>query len=235
MANLKFFDAVDRALQAFARDRLYTAIPAVVVNVDKLQSEQVVDVLPTIGRLYEDGQYLDPATVFNAPVCFPAGGGGFITFPVKRGDVVLLVFSQRDTSNWRASEGRIPTKPKTPRSHALTDAMVFPCLGTAQNNANVNPDDVEIKFAGSNILLKANGDIEVNAAKDLIATAVGKAEVTAPVINLIGDVTITGKLDVNGSEMNHNGTNVGEGHNHDDSGTYNISGTPVTGTSGDPI
>ena len=212
--NLQFFDGVNLALQAFARDNLYTAIPAVVLNTDKFATEQIVDVVPTIGRLYEDGSYTDPQTVFNAPVVFPAGGGGAITFPIKRGDVVLLVFSQRDTNNWRASEGKLSTKPKTPRSHALTDAMVIPCLGTASNNSSPNPDDVEVKFAGSNVLLKKDGTVEVNAAKDLIATAAGKAEVTAPSINLIGDVTITGNFASSGGTFTHDGVNVGATHYH---------------------
>ena len=38
--------------------------------------------------------------------------------------------------------------------------------------------------------------------------------VTAPNININGDVTISGALDVNGGHVNHGGTNIGNNHVH---------------------
>lgn len=76
---------------------------------------------------------------------------------------------------------------------------------------------MDIRATGS-VDLTADGDVNV-IAPNVNVTATGEIDFTAPQINLngtvtVGDLDITGDLDVTGTNMTHNGTNVGDSHVH---------------------
>jgi len=229
--DLSTFDFTSLFVKKYVQNSIYTAMPAAITSVASLETEQVISVKPLVKNEYEDGVILNLPDVLNVPVVFPAGGGGLLSFPLKVGNQVLLVFSMRSISEYlNAVDGHDKAYlPDTARNHDLSDAIAIPSMFGKNNNLGPDPDHVELKFAGSSVKLKDDGDVTVDAAKDIIATAVGKAEVTAPTINLIGDVTITGTLDVNGSAMNHNGTNVGDTHTHEGSPTAAVGSKSDTG------
>lgn len=151
-----------------------TAIPARILKYDPTKQE--AEVQPLIKRLYKDGSIIDRAPITGVPVVFPAAGGGIITFPVKTGDTVLLIFSQRSIDRWVRSDGG-PVDPQDNRKHDISDAIALPGLFSFSNALQSDPENVVIKFSGASIAL----------------TPAGAIEIIAP-----GGVTITGDLDVSG-------------------------------------
>lgn len=119
---------------------LRVALPGRVVAYDK--ETQRADVQPDIqdGELDEDEQR-EPVTlpiIPDVPVHFIGAGGYRITFPIKKGDAVLLVFSSSSLSRWKAAGGGL-VDPANDQRHALEDAIAIPgCYATPPTES---PDD----------------------------------------------------------------------------------------------
>ena len=93
---------------------------------------------------------------------------------------MLLIFSMKSITEYVNSADRNdqPYLPSSGRNHHLTDAIAIPCLYGKKNNLTPNPDHVELKFAGSSVVLKNDGDVMVDVAKDLVATVAGNSTET---------------------------------------------------------
>lgn len=183
------WDLTTLYVRKFVSGSIYTAMPAAITEVHELEDNQVISVNPLIKKQSEDGVVVDLPEVLDVPVVFPAGGGGLLSFPLAVGDQVLLVFSMRSISEYlEAAEGQNdrPYAPETGRNHHLTDAIAIPCMFGKNNNLSPNPDHVELKFAGSSVKLKDDGDVTVDAAKDLVATVAGNTT-----NNTTGNVEVT--------------------------------------------
>jgi len=154
-------EAFGTLLKDFARQRLYTAIPAVVEAVNDFGKDQTVDVRPVITRVYDDGVIQQPGIVAGVPVVYPSGGGGMLSFPIERGDTVLVVYSMRSIDDWLESSGGAITQiPTTNRHHNPTDAIAIPGLYTKKSNLSPNTKDVELKFNNLSFRLeKSSGDM----------------------------------------------------------------------------
>jgi phage baseplate assembly protein gpV len=78
---------------------------------------------------------------------------------------------------------------------------------------------------------KANGQVtalSIGPDGVIAIASAGNLTITAPNLTFVGDVTVTGKLDVNGPSLQHNGVNVGDDHKHKDT-------QPGGGQSGTPV
>ena len=107
---------------------LHVAMPGKVEKYDPIL--QKADVKPLIQRpvVARDGtESLEPLPVIpEVPVCFPRGGGFFCSFPLAKGDNVLLVFCDLSTDAFAYSTGSVDTDPVDLRQHDLTDAVAIP-------------------------------------------------------------------------------------------------------------
>lgn len=148
-------------IAAYLRQNVYTSIPAVVLEVGELQSQQTVTVQPLIDRVFSDDVVMEPATIYNVPVVFPAAGGGLLSFPIEVGDTVLLKYSMRSLEEWLDSFGENVT-PSDNRHYHKTDGIAIPGLFTKKTNLSPNPVDVELKFNDLHLLLEAGGDITLS-------------------------------------------------------------------------
>lgn len=141
---------------------VYTNLPAEVIDYDA--STQTCTVQPLINTKDSDGTVIVDSVVGGVPVVFPSAGGGIISFPIQRGDTVLLCFSMRSIDEWTEGDGS-PSTPSESRLHELSDAIAIPGLLPKQNSLQPSTDDVEIKFKGNRVTLKANGDIELEGGR----------------------------------------------------------------------
>lgn len=182
--KITLYDAIDSHIKRF-RDNLYTALPAVVekYNSDK----QTVDVTPTLNMTTNKGQELPWATLRDVQVMFPSAGGGLLSFPVKKGDTVLLVFSKNSLDAWKNGSGN-PVKLNSKRSHSASDAIAIVGLYTTQTNLSPNPDDVELKFNDNSIILKEDGNIEIKT-NSTIKIQNNSTELIGLLSNLIEEIT----------------------------------------------
>ncbi len=185
-------DIINRNVEQYAFELLNTCMPAKVTSVEFYQEKQVISVIPVIRDVYKDLVEVELPEILDVPVVFPTGGGGIITFPLKKDDIVLLLFGQRSMFEWLESSGTEVTTPGDRRNHAYADAIALPGIFTRTNNLTPNPDHVEIKFKGSSVRLEDNGDIvlssvgniQMSAMQDVNITAVGDVNVNGSTINL---------------------------------------------------
>lgn len=234
---------IKQGIDARLKD-LHTSMPAIIESFDA--ATQIATVQPAIKRIFktDDGEIelLTPSPLpilINVPVQFPRGGGFSLTFPVAKGDECLLVFAERSIDIWHKSGG--VQNPGAKRFHSLSDATAFVGISSLVNKVpNYDPTNVQLKKDDDSVYLtlKANGNLDAHADGDINATcdnanitADTKATVTAPDIELIGAVQITGTLDVSGVStfaaniiaqadvavtgiLSQGGTDVGKNHAH---------------------
>lgn len=140
------------------------AMPASVESYDF--KTQKADIKIDMQELYRNETSLDYPVLSGVPVIFPRCGGASITMPVARGDTCLVMFLDRDSTSWLL--GGKNTKPKSMRSHHLSDAVAIMGLSpfTSKSPAK-NNTDMLISFDGSEVVLKPKGVIDIHTAKEV--------------------------------------------------------------------
>lgn len=140
---------------------LNTCLPARIESYD--HAKQAASVQPLINRrlLADGGQTSESLPVIPAvPVVWPRSGGASLTFPVKKGDTCLLVFSQRSIDKWKARGGQVT--PDDGRKHALSDAVavmgVQPFVGGEYPEDN---DNVRLKYNNAQVVLNSGNKLAI--------------------------------------------------------------------------
>ena len=107
---------------------LHTSMPGSIVKYYPETQEADVQPLLKLAYVNEDGtEGVDELPVIQGvQVAFPRAGKFFMTFPLAKGDPVLLVFSERSLDEWSASSGKVPVDPVDLRMHDLSDAVAIP-------------------------------------------------------------------------------------------------------------
>lgn len=135
--------SIDAALR-----RGWFAVPGVVESFDGRALR--ARVRPALDRLV-DGAAREQPAILDVPVMYPSGGGALVAFPLSAGDDVLLLFSQRGLTDWKArlSSGRARARSLPDRGVFLrmSDAVALP--GFASPSELPNPDDASALAADS--------------------------------------------------------------------------------------
>lgn len=196
-----------------AQSQIWTALPGIITSVDL--TSQIVSVQPSIMGTVTDrlgNQFNQPLPILiNVPIVWPRGGGFALTFPVKTGDEVLVVFAARCIDSWWQSGG-VGVAMES-RMHDLSDGFAI-LAPTSQ------PKKLPSISATNTQLRTEAGDtyIEVTPSGKVRIMATNEIDITAPVINLNGAVTQVGGISIDGKSF---GT-----HQHLD---------PQGGTTGPPL
>lgn len=99
-----------------------TAMPGEVVAYDA--STRRADIQPAIMKKDRSGDVGARAQIPGVPVLFLGGGGFTQTFPVNKGDEVLLIYSQRSIDRWATIGGVVD--PRDGRKFNASDALAIP-------------------------------------------------------------------------------------------------------------
>lgn len=162
-----------RIIDAIGYD-LRVACPAIVKSVD--YTRQTLTCQPAIReRMHDkDGNlsWLELPELLDVPFMVYSGGGYCLTLPIKPGDDCLVIFGDNCMDGWWQSGG-VQNQVEM-RRHDLSDGYAIvgfrsqPSVvsgyssGTAQlRNA---AGDAYIEISGSNINIKASGNITINGA-----------------------------------------------------------------------
>ena len=116
-------NVLQRSIQS-AMEQLQVCMPAEVVSYDK--DKQLASCQPMFKNKYRDGATLDMPVIYNVPVAHPRSGTAIVHMPIKKGDRVLLVFSDRSLEKWLTSGER--SDPEDNRKHQMSDAIAYPGL-----------------------------------------------------------------------------------------------------------
>jgi phage baseplate assembly protein gpV len=249
MTDYSLTGHMQSVVDRFAGD-LHTCLPARIIGLD--YKTQKATVQPLIKMRYTDAGsnpdgLVDMSSIPSVPLIFPSSKFATMTFPVKAGDLVLLVFSQRSVDTFKYSDGSAPIDPNDYRMHDYSDAFAICGLGTFTTALGIDPDNTVIRMnAGqsneSKIVMKPDGNVEIyssnqmviNTNSDTIINSSANAIVNAESATVNCDSTINGNLAVNGdvtisgisSAQDHLSSGIsGSSHHHPfiaKSGTDNL-------------
>lgn len=151
-------EVIGAALEARAA-LVRVTLPGIVVNYNK--SKQRADVQIIVQDVIK-GMGKTIPVLNDVPVLFPGFGGNRITFPVKKGQGVLVAFASSSIANVKAGIKGVHN-PRDPRKHALSDALVL--VGFDGVPGTSAPDNmIEIHSEG---LIRAGGDAPLAKQSDL--------------------------------------------------------------------
>lgn len=134
-----------------------TSLPGIVVEYDASTNKATIQ--PALNKAYLSGAMAMPI-LENVPVMFPGGSGFYVTFPIVKGDYVLLIFCQRSLDLWLSVGGQVT--PNDPRKFDISDAIAIPGLQPFTGDFSaISSTDFEINFGGSKISISPSGAIQI--------------------------------------------------------------------------
>ena len=221
-----------------------------------------IDVLPSIQQIRDidnERQYVDLPKLTNVPIVSPCSNalGLSITIPVRKGDEVVLLISDRSLDNWQLDGGiQRPAYETEIRHHDLSDSLCIPSALTIAALDSYNNDAVQIGSSTVNVTVTSE-NVDVNAKNvtinsdaatninclDLTVNASGNADITAEnatinsaLTTFNGNLTATGVITgasvvapaVAAGAISIGGVNLPSDHTHDQ-GSYvvNVDNTPT--------
>src|SRR5690554_2824948 len=121
---MKLVDLIQAMIDE-ALDDVHTCLPA---RVEKFDSKTLRgEVVPLVKRRFKKEGAPEPLPpILDVPFAMPKAGPFIMRWPVRRGDVVLVVFSER-ALDYILTDGQ-PQDPRLRRRHALDDAIAIPGL-----------------------------------------------------------------------------------------------------------
>ncbi len=150
-----FAEAVEAAIAAALEDVRF-CLPGRIESYDARTCRAVVK--PLLKKVYADATVSPMAAIDSVPVVWPRGSGGGISFPLQRGDGVLLLFSERNLENFLVKGG--DSIPADPRKFDLSDCIAIPGLesftvpGVAGDNVNA-----WFRFGGAAMKMTPDGRV----------------------------------------------------------------------------
>lgn len=176
---------------------LWSALPGIVQSYNA--SEQTADIQPAVMNGYTDegGERATETlpVIPRVPVVFPGAGSYSITWPLAKGDTVLLVFSSRSIDTYLSQGGVVD--PRDDRRHSLSDAVAIPGLRTYKSPiASATASADALVLAAPTLLLGgADASDPVARKSDLsaVVTALNNHEHYPPTIS--GATYTPGTLD----------------------------------------
>ena len=225
---------VDRAFL-----KLNTAIPGNIVEFD--ETTQTASIQPGVQmKLNIDGveQFLNYPLLINVPICMPMNQSWGITFPINTGDPCLLIFAQRAIDNWVERGGIQPPEDGIgSRHHDITDAVaVIAPQPIVDVFSNWETDGLELRNKAKDIrvtlkdtlveVIANNNKVIVNKTGDLDILGATKVHITAPTVEITGNLTVSGDISSTGGDVSdsiesmavHRATYISHTHNENGDG-----------------
>ena len=157
--ELEWSEVLKDAIEAVLDD-VHTALPGKIVEYkpDKKQ----VSVQPLIKKVFAGGEAVSMPIISSVPVLFPGTNDALISFPLKKGDGCLLIFSERSLEKWLSSN-MDEVEPGSSRKFHLTDAFCIPGLFSFGKPGKVGKGDgLEILYKKASIKIDDNGQVNIN-------------------------------------------------------------------------
>lgn len=172
-----------------------TCMPAIIESYDP--ATRTCSVKPALMRKYEDGTLVERPLISDVPVLFNQGGKLSITYPLKKGDDVLLIFSQRSLESWKNKTGVVD--PKDARKFHLSDAICIPNNPRPSSIVNAaSADKTVVQMDKSIIEMSENGTVVIkNGVGSITLDQTGK--ITCSANGKLMEVDVNGKFKFEGT------------------------------------
>ena len=177
----------------------HTSIPGEIREYDS--STKRASVQP-LNLLLTDGTSIPRATYVDVPVIQPSAGGWVFNLPVQPGDAVMVLFSERGIENFK-NTFKVADLPDD-IVMAERDAVALLGFG-ALNISPVTDQGISIQSEDGSVYMT----LENNAV-----TVKSRKIVWDGDVNVTGEMEVGKSLEVKGSELKHQGKDVGKTHTH---------------------
>jgi hypothetical protein len=200
MRSPSISEAINALIERIGQD-LNVSLPGTIEDYD--HEKQLASVKPSLKRPLrsEDGEDVEAESlpvIPNVPVVQPSGGGYFVHFPLKKGDPVTLIISDRSLDRWKERGGEVD--PGFTHTHELTDALAFPggrskpdaLTGThadhlvigheddASRRITIDASEIKLGNASNFVALANKVDGELTKIKTTLDSLTGQASFTTP-------------------------------------------------------
>lgn len=196
---------IEEYVQVSIRNHLsgiFTAIPALVI--ESVLEEQRLIVKPSVKQKFKDGTSEEYPAFLNVPLMFPASSTTAFTFPVKKGDTVLLIFSQRGITKFKALDQKDRlVDAEDFRMFDKRDAVAIPGLFPFKTNLN-NPKKRKLAHSTTDCVLAHNigtdqeAEVRIKPNGEIQMTSPVKVKMTAPATEINGNLTVDGTVAATG-------------------------------------
>lgn len=194
-------DGIKETLDKFVRDYLrdiHTIKPARVTAVNHGQNTLSADIMTS--TYHENDTNIPQPTVEDVPYFILSAGMGSakITMPINVGDLVVILFSDRDYADYLLGSGNQVRHSTNPATHNYDPLIAFPCFFTQGVSTEVSDTDIVIQNAGTEIRVAPDGDIRMNTTANIQATAAA-VNVISPTSTLHGNLIVNGNINATGN------------------------------------
>jgi len=187
-------DAIKNALESTIAD-IHTGFPAVVQSFDAELQE--ADLVPVIKRKKVDStseeRFKSLPLLPSVPVIYPSSIDSSIYFPLKKGDSVWVLVSERSVDGWRP-QGNVQANPAVARKFDLTDVYCVP--GAKADNARLPANrrgvDLILHHKGKEVRITADDKILLGSEGSAATEAVVLGDTLKTKLEAILDILITG-------------------------------------------
>jgi len=145
---------------------LYTVIPGIIEDYDATGPSATIKL--SIRRVFSDGSSLPSVPIYKVPVCFPRSQDAAISWPLRSGDSVLVLFSQRSLDDW--ANGSDDTAPLDPRTFDINDAIALPGIFPFSQGKACDSINLCIQFKDQKISIAPSGEINVGESGQFLIT-----------------------------------------------------------------
>lgn len=178
-------------------------LPCVVVAAD--EDRKFCTVRPQIMVKGTDGSLTTRAQLASVPI-FHAGAGNFVlTFPVKAGDPGWIMASDRDISLYVQSATE--AAPNTNRLHKFSDGLFVPDAARKFTLDPSNQDNVVLQSLDGSVFVALS-------ATTIFMKAPTKVHMDTPLVEMTGDLTVTGTVRGQTDVLSGSGAISGKTHHH---------------------
>lgn len=178
MDSTDYLDAMEMWLRARLED-VHVALPGTVTTYSK--ETRLATVKPSVRLRSLHGDKLDIPPIQSVPVVWPGSQEFSILGTLKRGDRVLLVFSEASIGNWIRGKGDVDAEDET--RFSLQDAVAIPGLwptGAVPKHPmdtadwGMASDRLEIGGTKNGLLVLANQNTDLRTELDKLWAAVNQ-------------------------------------------------------------
>lgn len=138
---------------------IHTSQPCTVTSFNK--DNQTVNVRPGVARDLK-GQLTAIPILKGVPIAYPSGSDFSMTWPLKKGDTGIIVFSESSIDNWLENNTPV-VNPQDTRMHSYSDAMFIPGIRKYSKSLDIDDKNVIIKNGLGEIEISPKGNIDIKA------------------------------------------------------------------------
>ena len=191
-----------------------TSSVGVIRSVKEYASGRMVDVLPLTMERDNDGTAIVPDIIYRCPVILQGCSEGYISYPLKVGDKVILGFTKGSIGEYLASSTSDQYLPVDYGAFGANDAFVIGYIGQPSVDLEVSADNFEVVFKDSKLTITPTNDIMVenpeasvqlledgtitiqNGSSNIVLNPDGTITANDCLIDASGNVTTAGGTDL---------------------------------------